>query len=79
MFIADNSQLCTGSRDNSVRLWDVYSGNCIRQNSISRNLVRFVKGTTRGASKLYVRGKLERVLLCVVLGSFQSSCVFAGH
>ena len=39
VFLLDNSQLCSGSRDNTVRLWDVNSQTCVRKNTISRNLV----------------------------------------
>ncbi|XP_065106117.1 WD repeat-containing protein 31 [Paramisgurnus dabryanus] len=35
----DGSQLCTGSRDNSMCLWDIESGKCLQRNTISRNLV----------------------------------------
>uniref|UniRef100_A0A673JWD4 WD repeat-containing protein 31-like n=1 Tax=Sinocyclocheilus rhinocerous TaxID=307959 RepID=A0A673JWD4_9TELE len=34
----DGSKLCTGSRDNSMRLWDIESGECLQKNTISRNL-----------------------------------------
>ncbi|KAJ7308058.1 hypothetical protein JRQ81_008561 [Phrynocephalus forsythii] len=32
-------QLCTGSRDNCVRTWDLETGACLRRSSISRNVV----------------------------------------
>nr|XP_031306087.1 WD repeat-containing protein 31 isoform X3 [Camelus dromedarius] len=35
----DSSQLCTGSRDNSLLLWDVGTGQCAERVSVSRNLV----------------------------------------
>ncbi|XP_019641040.1 PREDICTED: WD repeat-containing protein 31-like [Branchiostoma belcheri] len=35
----DNTQVCTGSRDNSLRLWDVETGACLMENSVPRNLV----------------------------------------
>lgn len=35
----DSSQLCTGSRDNSLLLWDVGTGQCVQRASVSRNLV----------------------------------------
>lgn len=36
----DSSQLCTGSRDNTLLLWDVGTGQCVERASVSRNLVR---------------------------------------
>ncbi|KAK2140540.1 hypothetical protein LSH36_1321g00005 [Paralvinella palmiformis] len=38
----DNSQMCSGSRDNSLRLWCLSTGECLRQNSVTRNLVTHV-------------------------------------
>ncbi|XP_016385407.1 WD repeat-containing protein 31-like [Sinocyclocheilus rhinocerous] len=38
----DGSKLCTGSRDNSMRLWDIESGECLQKHTISRNLVTHV-------------------------------------
>ncbi|XP_012388300.1 WD repeat-containing protein 31 isoform X3 [Orcinus orca] len=35
----DTSQLCTGSRDNTLLLWDVGTGQCAERASVSRNLV----------------------------------------
>ncbi|XP_032979719.1 WD repeat-containing protein 31 isoform X5 [Rhinolophus ferrumequinum] len=35
----DSSQLCTGSRDNTLLLWDVGTGQCVERASVSRNLV----------------------------------------
>ncbi|XP_036094468.1 WD repeat-containing protein 31 isoform X6 [Rousettus aegyptiacus] len=35
----DSSQLCTGSRDNTLLLWDVGTGQCVEKASVSRNLV----------------------------------------
>ncbi|CAH1272346.1 WDR31 [Branchiostoma lanceolatum] len=35
----DNTQVCTGSRDNSLRMWDVETGACLMENSVPRNLV----------------------------------------
>ncbi|XP_073907333.1 WD repeat-containing protein 31 isoform X2 [Castor canadensis] len=35
----DSSQLCTGSRDNTLLLWDVETGQCVERASVSRNLV----------------------------------------
>ncbi|KPP75773.1 hypothetical protein Z043_104955 [Scleropages formosus] len=37
---ADGLQVCTGSRDNSMCLWDIESGECLQKKTISRNLVR---------------------------------------
>lgn len=34
--------LATGSRDNSVRIWDVHSGICIAQQAMSRNIVTHI-------------------------------------
>ena len=39
MNISDNNQLCSGSRDNTVRLWDVETAQCLLQSNIHRNLV----------------------------------------
>ncbi|XP_077987150.1 WD repeat-containing protein 31-like [Glandiceps talaboti] len=39
----ENNQLCTGSRDNYIKVWDIETGSCILQNHISRNLVTCVK------------------------------------
>ncbi|NXD39559.1 WDR31 protein, partial [Copsychus sechellarum] len=36
---ADASQLCTGSRDNTVCKWDTETGECLGRAAISRNLV----------------------------------------
>ena len=38
-FVTDNTLLCTGSRDNFVKLWDVESGTSVAENNIHRNLV----------------------------------------
>ncbi|XP_045419538.1 WD repeat-containing protein 31 isoform X4 [Lemur catta] len=35
----DFSQLCTGSRDNTLLLWDVGTGQCVERASVSRNVV----------------------------------------
>ncbi|NWR18189.1 WDR31 protein, partial [Emberiza fucata] len=37
--VADASQLCTGSRDNTVCKWDTETGECLGRAAISRNLV----------------------------------------
>ncbi|KAL5012672.1 hypothetical protein ScPMuIL_011223 [Solemya velum] len=40
--------LCTGSRDNTIRLWDITSGECLSKKEIPRNLVtdaKFVKNS----------------------------------
>lgn len=39
----DHSSLFSGSRDNSVKLWDTNTGVCIREKAITRNLVTYVK------------------------------------
>lgn len=39
--VADASQLCTGSRDNTVCKWDTETGECLGRAAISRNLVGF--------------------------------------
>ncbi|XP_070581975.1 WD repeat-containing protein 31-like [Ptychodera flava] len=39
----DNTLLCTGSRDNYIKLWDVETGICSLQRHISRNLITYVK------------------------------------
>ncbi|CDQ91183.1 unnamed protein product [Oncorhynchus mykiss] len=38
----DGSRLCTGSRDNSMCLWDIESGERVHKNTVSRNLVTHV-------------------------------------
>lgn len=38
-FSGTGDHLCTGSRDNSVKIWDIETEECINSNSISRNLV----------------------------------------
>ncbi|XP_038046246.1 WD repeat-containing protein 31-like [Patiria miniata] len=38
-----NGKLCSGSRDNSVRQWDISTGQCINQSIIPRNLVTHIK------------------------------------
>ncbi|EAW87372.1 WD repeat-containing protein 31 isoform 2 [Homo sapiens] len=35
----DSSQLCTGSRDNTLLLWDVVTGQSVERASVSRNVV----------------------------------------
>lgn len=35
-------KLCTGSRDNFVHLWDVETGDCIKQSGKTRNLVTHI-------------------------------------
>ena len=40
--IGDN-KICSGSRDNSVRLWDIETGNCLANMGILRNLVTQMK------------------------------------
>ncbi|XP_063051122.1 WD repeat-containing protein 31 [Engraulis encrasicolus] len=45
----DGRKLCTGSRDNSMCLWDIESGDCLQKSTISRNLVThacWVPGST---------------------------------
>lgn len=37
--VADATQLCTGSRDNTVCKWDVETGGCLGRAAVSRNLV----------------------------------------
>ncbi|TSO98504.1 WD repeat-containing protein 31 [Bagarius yarrelli] len=46
----DGSKLCTGSRDNSMCLWDVESGKCLHRNTISRNLVTHLCWVPGGTS-----------------------------
>ncbi|XP_071947133.1 WD repeat-containing protein 31-like [Antedon mediterranea] len=41
--LLNNQIICTGSRDNFLRLWDVETGVCTKQSAISRNLVTDVK------------------------------------
>ncbi|KAK1806939.1 hypothetical protein P4O66_005422 [Electrophorus voltai] len=48
--VADGSKLCTGSRDNSMRLWDIETGKCLQKNTISRNLVTHVCWVPGGTS-----------------------------
>ncbi|XP_071802369.1 WD repeat-containing protein 31-like [Asterias amurensis] len=38
-----NGKLCSGSRDNSLRQWDITTGQCINQSVIPRNLVTHLK------------------------------------
>ena len=50
----DSSQLCTGSRDNTLLLWDVGTGQCAERASVSRNLVsnsHAVESGTAGGSR----------------------------
>ncbi|XP_013388871.1 WD repeat-containing protein 31 [Lingula anatina] len=35
----DNSQMISGSRDNALRLWDLQTGDCLKESKVSRNLV----------------------------------------
>uniref|UniRef100_A0A8B9HEH2 WD repeat domain 31 n=1 Tax=Astyanax mexicanus TaxID=7994 RepID=A0A8B9HEH2_ASTMX len=46
----DGSRLCTGSRDNSMCLWDIETGACLQKNTISRNLVTHVCWVPGGTS-----------------------------
>ncbi|MCJ8746599.1 hypothetical protein PDJAM_G00143670 [Pangasius djambal] len=46
----NGSKLCTGSRDNSMCLWDVESGKCLHRNTISRNLVTHLCWVPGGTS-----------------------------
>ncbi|XP_006816235.2 WD repeat-containing protein 31-like [Saccoglossus kowalevskii] len=39
----ENTVLCTGSRDNYIKLWDIETGTCTLQNNLSRNLVTHIK------------------------------------
>ena len=39
LLFAENTHLCTGSRDNTMRMWDIATGQCVLKNNISRNLV----------------------------------------
>ncbi|XP_028395036.1 WD repeat-containing protein 31-like [Dendronephthya gigantea] len=39
----DCSILCSGSRDNAIKLWDVERAQCLRTNVVTRNLITCVK------------------------------------
>ena len=39
IILSDNTILCSGSRDNTLKLWDVETGRCLQENKTSRNLV----------------------------------------
>lgn len=47
----DLTQLCTGSRDNTLLLWDVGTGQCVEKACISRNLVRIQTWYRAGLQK----------------------------
>lgn len=38
-FSPDNKMLCSGSRDNVVKIWDVSSGRLVTSSTVARNLV----------------------------------------
>ncbi|XP_043914537.1 WD repeat-containing protein 31 [Protopterus annectens] len=44
----DGIKLCTGSRDNTICLWDVETGVCLQTSAISRNLVTHLCWVPRG-------------------------------
>ena len=40
--LIDGSQFVSGSRDNSVKIWDVETGVCTKTGNMNRNVVRFL-------------------------------------
>ncbi len=52
-FLSDERQLCSGSRDASVRTWDVETGRCTASSKVPRNLVtclKYLPGESHAAS-----------------------------
>ncbi len=60
----DCSKLCSGSRDNGMKLWDVERAQCLRTNVVTRNLITSVKWFSE--DNLIAQTGEDKMLRCVL-------------